>query len=46
MSPKFRAEQEAPVCGSKVEIVSPEVITLTWDAKADAAAVVERASAL
>ena len=43
--PKFRAMQEEPACGSKVEIVSPSVITLSWEAKAaeDGAAVVEGA---
>ena len=29
--PKFVAKQENPVCGSKVEVVSPSVITLTWN---------------
>ena len=35
-APRFRAEQESPVCGSKVEIVSPSEITLTWDAAQEA----------
>lgn len=30
-SPKFQARQERPVCGSRAEIVSPSVITLTWN---------------
>ena len=30
-APVFKAKQERPMCGSKVEIVSPQVITLTWD---------------
>jgi len=33
-APLFRAEQESPACGSKVKIVSPTSIELTWDAKA------------
>ena len=30
-SPKFSAKQEKPMCGSMVEIVSPSVLTLTWN---------------
>ena len=32
-SPVFKAMQESPTCGSKVEIVDPKTITLTWDVK-------------
>ena len=42
-APSFKAMEEEPICGSKVEIVSPEEITLSWDAKAAAAAVEEAA---
>ena len=40
-APAFKAMEEEPMCGSKVEVVSPEVITLSWDAKKAAAAVEE-----
>ena len=32
-APEFRAAQERPKCNSKVEIVSPSEIKLTWQAK-------------
>lgn len=33
-APVFVAKQEQPACSSKVEIVDPMTITLTWDASA------------
>eukprot|EP00966_Prymnesium_polylepis_P261771 6046877-Prymnesium_polylepis.1 len=32
--PVFRAAQESPACGSKVEVLSPSTIKLSWDATA------------